>query len=271
MEELKEEEEKDGEAVKLEWEGENLDCTALFKDILSYVLFTHHQIPQPLPQLECSAFENIVVEHTTDTSASLSERREQNRKTRAAKKEVKSRAKLMASIQALLAALQGALKELLDMPSVLLVLGPSTKQPFAVYDIQFYRIRAAFPSQDMQGLSRSSNLEILTRGLAKKITRALVSQDSGPLFTGPMKLFLFIKADAMSCTPQDFVPKRGYVARFRKKQGYLRVIRIIGTSSSVNQGDVDPLLMDESKFGCNDMIWFQCKLNIKGGQCHDIL
>lgn len=160
-----------------------------------------------------------VVDSNAETCSTLCERRERNRKARAAKKEMKNREKLKGSIQALLAALQAASKELSDMPSVLLVLGSSTKHPFAAYDIQFHRICPFSSYEDMQDLGKSSNLEIPTKSLSKKvlilfynsfcwqnfapcfsksffrkyffcsilqITRALLSRDRGPLFTGSL-------------------------------------------------------------------------------------
>eukprot|EP00250_Pteridium_aquilinum_P024481 c2913_g1_i1 orf=420-983(+) len=187
---------------------------------------------------------------------------------------MKKREKLKESIQALLDALQAAFQTLSYMPSLLLVLGSSTKQPFAAYDIQFHRISPLFllsQSEDMQGSGKSFSLEMLTKSLSKKITRALISQDTGPLFTGPMKLFLFVKATATTCMRHDFVPKRGYTTRSKKIQAHLRVIQLIGTSPYVRKGDLAASTMDEDITCCNDMIWFQCKLNVKGGQCHDIV
>lgn len=263
----KEEEEEEEQVVRVKWEGGAIDCIALVKDIIAYVLFTHHQIPQLFAQLEHDTVDHLVVD--SNGASSLSERREKNRIARAMKKEMRNRQKLIGSIQALLDALQAALKELSYIPSVLLILGSSSKQPFAAYDIQFHDVSPFSLNEDMQASGKSSNLAILTKSFSKKITRALVSRDTAPSFTGPMKLFMFIKADATSHMPQAFVPKRGYTAQFRKAS--VRLLQIIGTTPLASKDDVADSIMDENISSYSDLIWFQCKMTIKGGQCRDIL
>lgn len=249
--------------IRIDCEFEAIDRIAILKDIISYILFTHNQIPQPLDLLECNIVENIVIDSTVSNPR---ERRERVRKARVAAKDMRKLDKLKESIQALLCALQAAFLELPHLPSVLLVLGSSPKQPFAAYEVQFLRISPLFSLSglhDSQGLGRHFKSEIFTRSLSKKITRALVSQDKGLLFTGPMKLFLFVKAYATSCVPQDFVPKRGYTLPIRK--AHPTIIQLMCASALEREGDVATSGMS----GCitakdDDIIWFQYKSNIKG-------
>ncbi|KAI5083356.1 hypothetical protein GOP47_0003099 [Adiantum capillus-veneris] len=248
------EEEEEG-LMRIEYSGP-VDWIVVVRDIISYILFMHHQIPLPLDQLELNATENIKTFSQGDAFSLPSEKRVGLWKARVVKRVMKRREKLRQSIQALLTALQGAFQTLSFMPSVLLLLGSSTKQPRAAYDIQFLGrsnpMHSLCQYKDSPGLGKGISPENFTISLSKRITRTLISEDKGPLLTGPLKLFLLIKADATSCI-QDFFPKRCYTTQSRKTQAHLRGIQLVDTSVWCNGGSAASIIDANTLYG-SDMI-----------------
>ncbi|KAH7302115.1 hypothetical protein KP509_23G057200 [Ceratopteris richardii] len=178
---------------------------------------------------------------------------------RIVKRELKRRTKLVQNIQTLLSALQTASQELSYMPSLLLVLGSSSKQPHAAYEIQFHGASNSHllaQTEEIQDLGKSYSKETISKRLSKKVIRTLITEDDGPLIT-----------DAASCL-QDFVPNRFFTTESRKIQACLRVIQISETSSLQKPQIAGPCRNEGTS--CNsDVIWFQCKSKVKGGQCRD--
>ncbi|KAH7302113.1 hypothetical protein KP509_23G057200 [Ceratopteris richardii] len=250
---------EEGGPIIIQWDGGPVDGIIIMRDIIAYILFMHHQIPLPLDQLEMSADENIVEITNCEVPSLPRERREKLSRMRIVKRELKRRTKLVQNIQTLLSALQTASQELSYMPSLLLVLGSSSKQPHAAYEIQFHGASNSHllaQTEEIQDLGKSYSKETISKRLSKKVIRTLITEDDGPLIT-----------DAASCL-QDFVPNRFFTTESRKIQACLRVIQISETSSLQKPQIAGPCRNEGTS--CNsDVIWFQCKSKVKGGQCRD--
>ncbi|XP_020593228.1 uncharacterized protein LOC110033546 [Phalaenopsis equestris] len=245
------------------------DMFHLVKELLGFILYTHHQIPAVLQHLEHEFnglkedYKQLELLHSTGV-----ERKEKNiyfhRKANMRKNEVKSSIKklekLMSSISTLFSALQEAIDGIPDFHGVTFLLGGSPARPQHVYEIFFSHF--GVNSDNVNHITKSKVAEALSR----KVVRALMSNDAGSSISGPTKLFLMIKCPCTFNLPLHFLPKRDFRCNKKVLPFKLHIKSKMGDQIMkdlhYNSGNTNSSSLADMV--ANDMIWYQCRHAVKG-------
>ncbi|RZC55410.1 hypothetical protein C5167_014270 [Papaver somniferum] len=225
----------------------------LLKEIISFVLYMHQQIPAVLQEMT-SEFESMHTERKELETAlaqrevRLSARRQHNGRMREVKQGIRRLEKLMRDFSRIQTALQLMLNEVHGLESVVLILGGSPLRPQHVYEMSFSHGRI------VEECTMDYTKSRIADALSRKALRALISNGAGSVsYSGQTKLFLLVKAPATLNMPLHFLPKRDF--KFHKKVVPFRLrvkCSIQGQNANVQHQ------------ASNDSIWFQCKHTIKG-------
>ena len=144
------------------------------------------------------------------------ELRERKRKSREIAREMKNLKKLNESVKMILASLQSALEMLEHIPYVLFILGSSSKQPSAAFEVHFQGNFARCDHHERCFLKSESYTKSFSRKVvyflyffssgwcwyilkrvnlnpvAFQIIRELISHETAPFFTGEISRFFFL-------------------------------------------------------------------------------
>ncbi|CAA7388664.1 unnamed protein product [Spirodela intermedia] len=232
------------------------------KEVIGFVLYIHQQIPETLQHLE-EEFDRIREEEESapaPESEACSTRMRKHR-LREVKLGIRRREKLMASISSLLSSLHLILDEVPIVHGLMLALGGTLVRPQYVYDIVFSHEKIDSGSSGDGSRSKVANY------ISRKAIRSLISKGAGGgSYSGPMKLFLLVKATATLKLPTHFLPKRDF--KYHKKTVSFRLQIRCKTKKQAfdclhysDREDVSANLLDTTS---SDLIWFQCRQTIKG-------
>ncbi|CAA6654198.1 unnamed protein product [Spirodela intermedia] len=225
------------------------------KEVIGFVLYIHQQIPETLQHLE-EEFDRIrkklrlwYEESAPAPESEACSTRMRKHRLREVKLGIRRREKLMASISIPI------------VHGLMLALGGTLVRPQYVYDIVFSHEKIDSGSSGDGSRSKVANY------ISRKAIRSLISKGAGgSSYSGPMKLFLLVKAPATLKLPTHFLPKRDF--KYHKKTVSFRLQIRCKTQKQAfdclhysDREDVSAHLLDTTS---SDLIWFQCRQTIKG-------
>ncbi|KAJ7520916.1 hypothetical protein O6H91_19G029300 [Diphasiastrum complanatum] len=220
-----------------------------------------------LDQLQVESAKSAKIQTQENVHCRALEKNERRKEIRTNRSIQKLR-KVKESVDSLLSATENAVKVLQDVSCFLLILGPHTRRPSGLYELSIqckFSTETAVKSTTGQALDSIAEPCIKTTFLARKIVRELISAGACGSSIGTTKLFLLIRADARSTTPEGFIPKRNYTCK--KRQVLPFVISIIpGPEDEEIGGRVMESVasLNIHNDGEKDLTWFQCQHNVKG-------
>lgn len=243
---------------------EGLDKSEMYhvvKEIIGFILHMHQQIPSILQRLE-DEFDDLRKERECLEETNLqpinpksSTQRMHKYRIREVKQRLKRLDKLMASISSFLSSFSLVLDETPDAQEFILIIGASLARPLHAYEISFSTRRRN--SECCEQNIRRKVKEVLSR----KVIRTLMSMGAGGVsYTGPVKLFLLVKAPSTLNLPLHFLPKRDF--RYSKKVTPLKLH--IKCKAPVGIADDSGHAHLTCDFSSSDLIWYQCRHTIKG-------
>ncbi|XP_078440089.1 non-structural protein isoform X2 [Wolffia australiana] len=222
------------------------------KELIAHVLYIHQQIPETLQQLEdefCRTEEaGILDEPVPMTASNACSNRQERHRRREDKLGKRRRKNLMTGISCLLSSFRIILDEVPILHCIMLVLGSTLTRPQYAYDIVFSHQKIDL------GSSRDETQSKVAGYVSKQAIRSLISGGEGGSRSGPMKLYLLVRAPADVKIPMHFLPKRNF--KCHKKTKLLRL-----HCRCKNQKQVSAEVPDAAS--C-DLIWFQCRHAVKG-------
>eukprot|EP00249_Psilotum_nudum_P003974 c17499_g1_i1 orf=219-839(+) len=198
------------ELIEIDIGAHRIDALAasyLLKQLVEFVLFMHHQVPDTIEHLQ-RKWEDLDVD---SNNGQPSNQRQQRGRVRKAVRETKKLRKLTESIQNLISAAREAIQGLPGISSLLLLLGSSPSRPQQAYEVQLF-----ITTSELKTDESCKEMGINAQNLSRKLIRALISHDAGSFSLGPTKLFLMVKAPASSSVPQNFLPKQNYALMNKK-------------------------------------------------------